>query len=137
MDLPAKSLAAGHRLWNNLIERDGGSVNETEFAAMLQTSRPELQRLHSLHQVLAFCDNQGSTRYPVWQLIAGSSRLLPGLGDVLSTVMQAGADDRAAVVFFLLPHSSLTDDRPLDRLRTGDLGSVMEAASTWGRQGAR
>jgi hypothetical protein len=110
-------------------------VTARTFAPLVGVSHVTVLNRREKGELLAVKSENGSFLFPVWQVQDG--RVLKGLPEVIRAMKHSGAEDIAILGFFLEAHDSLQAQRPLDILRTGDIESVLEAASTWGGHGSR
>ncbi len=120
----ANALARGIPALRKLLRAEGGSLSELEVQAKLGVSQAVLLKLVKKRQIVAW--HQGEAlRFPAWQF--GAGRVLPGVAEALQVLP---ADENGAVLFFLSKFGHI-GKRPLDCLRSGETGLVLQAARSW------
>jgi hypothetical protein len=131
---PVRETAALARLLRDLAEeRDptaaqilaGPSMlSADDFAELIGAARETVRQKLKRREVLGLQGAKRGMRYPSWQ-VSGDGALLPHLGEIFDML----GDSPWTVYRFLLQASpALGGRRPLDALRSGDAGAVVEAA---------
>ncbi len=118
-----------------ILAAEGGAQTSLELARALGITKEGVRQRAKRGSLVAL--PMGSALYfPVWQFTNTQEyKPLPGLSDVLRVLPDQDAWGKA--IFLLGGESALDGDRPLDRLRVGDVASVLAAARQFGQQGAR
>lgn len=122
----------GVRARDALLAAEGGPLTAEEAGARLHISRQAIDKRRLGGQLLALTLGRRGYSYPAWQFV--DEGLLPGLPEILALLEEH--PPLAKLRFFLSGNVRLGGDRPLDRLRRGDLDPVRRAARTFGEQGA-
>jgi hypothetical protein len=129
----AAARVRGARQAREILREEGGTVGVGEMGELLGgISAQAVDRRRRKGRLLALPVGKGSYRYPVWQVADGA--VIEGFEEVLPSF---GVEDpwmRAA--FFLSGDARLGGERPLDRLRQGDIEAVKRAAAAYGVHGA-
>ncbi|WP_437728573.1 hypothetical protein [Sorangium sp. So ce861] len=115
-----------------LLAAEGGALSAEEAGEALRLSPQAIEARRAAGRLLAVSTGRRGHLYPAWQF--ADDGVLPGLEEILALL-----DDHPALAkvrFFLSGNHRLDGDRPLDRLRRGDLDPVRLAARTFGEQGA-
>ncbi|AUX42836.1 hypothetical protein SOCE26_042710 [Sorangium cellulosum] len=115
-----------------LLAAEGGTLTAEEVGEVLHLSREAVDRRRAGGGLLAVDIGHRGHLYPSWQF-AGEG-VLPGLEEILALL--AEHPPLARLRFFLSGNHRLGGERPLDRLRRGDLEAVRLAARTFGEHGA-
>lgn len=116
-----------------MLAAEGGTLSAERVGALLHISRQAVDKRRAAGKLLAVEIGRRGYLYPVWQL-SDASDVLPGLEEILALL--AEHPPFAKLRFFLSGNHRLAGDRPLDRLRRGDLKPVRRAAQAFGEQGA-
>jgi hypothetical protein len=124
----ARGLLAKERLLN----AEGGTCTAEEMARALGISRQSVDNRRKKGALIGLDLGKRGYAYPVWQL--GDHGILPGLDRVLAALQDYGP--WTAMIFLLGRNIWLDDDRPLDRLRRGEVDAVLAAAEVYGEQTA-
>jgi len=99
-------------------------------ATFMETTEEQFDQLMNIQRkLIGWHDElQDAARFPMWQFKDGA--LLGGLEEVL-VALNAGnlLDDIGRILFFVSNHGCLGGERPLDRLRAGDVNEVLRAAA--------
>lgn len=136
VDIVADPLAAarirGLRQREELLTQEGGTIGPAEVAKILGLSRQGVDKRRHSGKLLAIEAGRRGFRYPVFQFVDGG--VLPGLEEVLEVL--ATHPPLAQLEFFVSGDHRIGGDRPLDRVRRGDLESVKRAASEFRSHGA-
>lgn len=122
----------GLRASVDLLQAEGGTLSAEEVAVGLGITRQAVDRRRRGHRVLGLDTGRRGYAYPVWQF--GSHGVLTGLPEVLAVFTIDSPWMQAA--WFLSNNYRLGGARPLDRLRSGDFGEVLQAARAFGEHGA-
>lgn len=129
----AAARVRGARQAREILQEEGGTVGTKEMGDLLGgISAQAVDKRRRKGKLLALPAGKGGYRYPVWQVRGGT--VVEGLEEVLGVF---GVEDpwmRAA--FFLSGDARLDGERPLDRLKLGDVGPVKQAAAAYGMHGA-
>jgi hypothetical protein len=127
----AKAKIRGLLAKPKLLEAENGCVSAEEAAQILGITRQAVDKRRKQGKLIALPAGR-SHRYPAWQFSDGKT--LPGLESALSTL--SIRDPWMQTAWMLNGNFSLEGDRPLDRLRAGNLDAVVAAAALYGEQGA-
>lgn len=103
-----------------------------EAADALGLTRQGVDRRRRAGRLLALSMGKRGYLYPVWQFTQGGT--LRGLEETLDAFQDIGP--WAQLAWFISPNTRLGGEPPLDMLRAGEIGRVVEAASVYGEQGA-
>jgi hypothetical protein len=122
----------GLRARDALLSAEGGTLGADEVGAVLRISRQAVDKRRAAGKLLALKVGRRGYLYPAWQLVEEGT--LAGFEEILALV--AEHPPLAQIRFFLSGSHRLGGDRPLDRLRRGDVESVKRAARAFGEQGA-
>ena len=125
----AEAKRRGLEAQRRILHEEGGTVGAQEMGELLggMGARAVDERRRK-GRLLALPADGGVYRYPVWQVEGGA--VIGGFEGVLGAL---GVEDpwmRAA--FFLSGDVRLGGERPLDRLKRGDVRAVGRAASAYG-----
>jgi len=115
-----------------LLEAEGGPLGVSDVATILDITRQAVDQRRKRGNLLALETGRHGYRYPAWQFDDGGT--IDGLEAVLDTLEDH--DPWMTLRFFLGAHPRLDGDRPLDRLRSGDVDPVLNAAERYGHHGA-
>ena len=122
----------GLRARDALLAAEGGTLSAEEVGKRLRISRQAVDKRRTAGKLLALEVGRRGYLYPAWQFTQAG--VLPGMEEILALV--AEHPPLAQVRFFLSGNHRLGGDRPLDRLRRGELEPVKRAARMFGEQGA-
>jgi Rv2175c C-terminal domain of unknown function len=126
-----RSLGAG----NELHHAEGGGLSDSEFAARLGIrSRETIRQYRTKNLIFGWFKGLRICRYPPWQI--HGNQLLPGLDKVIAVLKDKGMQPIAMISYFLTPSTHLSDARPLDLLRKGQVEEVVADAQRYGDIGA-
>lgn len=114
----------------DLLAVEGGTLSAEAVGARLHISRQAVDKRRAAGKLLAVEIGRRGYLYPAWQLAENGA--VPGIEELLALL--AGHSPLAKVRFFVSGNLYLNGDRPLDRLRGGDLEAVRHAARTFGEQ---
>lgn len=122
---------------DELLAEEGGvaSAEEVKRRRLLPLSRQAIDRRRARGDLLAVDVGKRGYLYPVWQF-AAETGTLPGLERVLEVLRSKDVSPISQVRFFLSGSHRLNGDRPLDRLRRGDVDAVLRDANAFLDQGA-
>ncbi|WP_437603350.1 hypothetical protein [Sorangium sp. So ce590] len=115
-----------------LLAAEGGTLIAEEVGEGLHLSPQAIEARRAAGRLLAVDIGRRGHLYPAWQF--ADEGVLPGLEEILTLLDEH--PPLAKVRFFLSGNHRLDGDRPLDRLRRGDVEPVRLAARTFGEQGA-
>ncbi len=115
-----------------LLAQEGGMISATEASTILGLSRQGVDKRRRGNKLLALEGGRRGYQYPLWQFMNGT--VLPGLDQVLGIL--AEHPPLTQMQFFLAGNHRLGKERPLDRLRNGDIETVKRAASAFRIHGA-
>ncbi len=118
---------------DEILAAEGGTLGGEEVGALLHISRQAVDKRRATGKLLAVEIGRRGYLYPAWQF-TDEGGVLAGLEDVLPLL--AEEPPFARLRFFLSGNRRLRGERPLDRLRRGELEPVLRAARMFGEQGA-
>ena len=131
---PIRETAALARLLRDLAEeRDPtaaqilagpGMLSADDFAELIGAARETVRQKLKRREVLGLQGAKRGVRYPTWQ-VSGDGALLPHLTEIFDTL---GESPWTVYRFLLQASPALGGRRPLDALRSGETGAVIEAA---------
>ncbi len=122
----------GIELRNQILRPDGGTGTAKEAAALLGLKTPNaIYNQIRTRRLLAVPVGNRQTRLPAWQFEKG--QVLPGLHEALEALPDG--DPWWNLLFFVGHAPYLGGRRPLDVLKKGDVGAVVEAAHAHGQGG--
>ena len=104
------------------------------MATLLGMTRQAVDLRHTQGKLLAIDLGLRRKLYPRWQFTEAG--VLPGLDAVLGVLRDGGAPPWSCVRFFLSRNTRLGGQRPIDRLRRGDIKPVLAAAAAFDQHGA-
>jgi len=116
---------AGRQAIDALKEAEGGQVDRTKAAELLDISLAQLYNRIDQHKVVTWVDASGRYRFPKWQF--GVNGMLQGVQDCLQLLGKA--DEWAVMRFFLTPSTAAGDASPLKLLRAGRIEEAKHIAS--------
>jgi|HubBroStandDraft_6_1064221.scaffolds.fasta_scaffold1132495_1 hypothetical protein len=122
----------GLRARDALLAAEGGTLGAEDVGALLHISRQAVDKRRAAGKLLAVEIGRRGYLYPAWQF--AEDGVLSGLEEILALLVEHPS--LARLRFFLSGSLRLAGDRPLDRLRRGDIAAVRRAARTFGEQGA-
>jgi hypothetical protein len=130
-DKLANALARGLSVREKMAAEEGGHISANEAARQLEVSKQSVLNMYHAGKLLAWkTEKQGAIQFPVWQF-TGNHRL-SGLKEVLAKLNQGKVlDDWGKIGFFLQPHESLGNRRPLDLLRENKQDMVLKIAEAY------
>jgi hypothetical protein len=115
-----------------ILEAEGGTMTVSEVASLLGITRQAVEKRRKAGKLIALSLGRRGYAYPRWQFTV--DRVLPGIDAVLGELDLP--DGWGQVGFFLSPNTRLSQQRPLDVLRAGDLDDAVQAAGAYGETGA-
>ncbi len=132
-DARARALLAGVRIAQEDLRAAGGSFGLDEVKTLLRgISRQAVDKRVQEGSLLAVPGPSNHRRFPTLQFTED------GLVDGLDAVIAAlpSRNPWTILNFLALPDDRLHGRKPIDVLKTGDVGLVVEAAKRLGQQGA-
>lgn len=133
-DALASARTRGLKLQREALDAEGGALGAQEVADLLGLSRQAVDLRRAGGKLLAFDLGLRRNLYPRWQFTERG--VLPGLGEALAVLREDRTPPWSCLRFFLSNNLRLEDERPLDRLRRGDVAAVVNAARHFDQQGA-
>ncbi len=122
----------GLQVRERLLASEGGTLTAEEAAQILGVSRQAIDNRRKRGGLLAVQLGRRGYRYPAWQFSADG--VLPGLRETLKAL--ADYSPWIQLAFLRNDNGWLDGRRPLDALRAGDVGAVLNAARQYGEQSA-
>jgi hypothetical protein len=116
---------AGRQAIDALKEAEGGHVDRTKAAELLDIGLAQLYNRLDQKKVVAWVDAAGRYHFPKWQF--GVNGLLHGVSECLQILGKA--DEWAVMRFFLTPSTAAGDVSPLQLLRAGRIEEAKQIAS--------
>ena len=115
-----------------LLKESGGVLRSKEAADLLGISRQALDKRRRQGRIIGLTQGRRGYAYPVWQF---EGRKIQGnLEKVLRRLKDH--DPWMQLTFFLNANDRLDGKSPLELLRLGEVEPVLEAAASYGEQGA-
>jgi hypothetical protein len=111
---------------------EGGTYSAEQVGESLGITRQAVEKRRRAKKLIALFLGRHGYRYPVWQLT--ESKVLPGLEKVLAVL--APHDEWMQVAFFVSENPRLEKRTPIEMLKAGELGQVLDAAEVYGEHGA-
>ncbi len=135
--LAAKDPLAAARLrgmerQQSLVKKSGGVVRGEEAAAFLSISRQAVDKRRRQGHLIGLTQGRRGYAYPAWQFEGGKT--LANLERVLDALRDH--DPWMQLTFFVNANDRLNGRSPLEMLRSGKLDPVLQAAASFGEQGA-
>ncbi|KYF66317.1 hypothetical protein [Sorangium cellulosum] len=115
-----------------LLAAEGGTLTAEDVGEVLHLSPDAIEARRAAGRLLAVDVGRRGHLYPAWQF--ADEGVLPGFEEILALL--AEHPPLAKMRFFLSGNHRLDGERPLDRVRRGDLDAVRRAARTFGEHGA-
>jgi hypothetical protein len=128
----ARALERGRIARAELEEDEGGSKSSEQIAELLGITRQAVDQRRRARRLVAWQNDAGHWRFPVWQFDPQTARPYPGLPPILAALP---GDPWSDMIFFLSRDETL-GTRPLDLLRGGRAKRVVPAALRYAGQGA-
>ena len=129
----AKAELRGALAQRELLAEGGGALSAADVAKVLGISRQAVDKRRKTRQLLAVELPKRGLLYPAWQF-SHAGAVLSGIPQILDALRED--DAWAQLRFFVSGNDGLAGARPVDRLRAGDVASVLHAAATFGEHGA-
>ena len=123
-----RGMVRQHQLVNNF----GGAIKVEEVAGLLGITRQAVDKRRREGRLIGLTQGRRGYAYPVWQFERGGT--LTHLERVLDALRKH--DPWMQLSFFVNPNARLSETSPLEALREGNLDPVLQAAETFGEQGA-
>ncbi len=117
---------------HSLLKKGGGVLRGVEAANLLGISRQALDKRRRRNQLIGLTQGRRGYAYPAWQFEDGKT--LANLEKVLGRL--SDHDPWMQLTFFLNSNDRLEGRSPLDLLRSGQVDRVLQAAASYGEQGA-
>jgi len=128
----APAFIRGIEAKRKLIEEHGGTLSAERAAEILNITRQAVDKRRRNGKLIGLNMGRHGYRYPTWQFT--ESGVLPGLEDVLAAL--ATHDEWMQAAFFLGKNPRLSDSTPIETLKRGKVGRVLDAAEMYGEHGA-
>ena len=128
----AEAQIRGIKIKQEILSAEGGTISSEDAAKILNITRQGIDKRRKAGHLIGVSVGRRGYRYPVWQF-AGDG-ILKGLDKVFSELI--GHDPFMQIIFILNPNTRLDGDTPLNKLRSGDVASVIAAAKAYGEHGA-
>lgn len=128
----ASARLRGLRSREAFLSAEGGTLTARQVADLLGITRQAVDNRRKRGKLIAVELGRRGYAYSAWQFRTGSA--LPGLDRVIAAFPETSA--WALIAFVLNGNAWLGGDRPLDRLRNGQIDEVIAAASQYGEQDA-
>jgi hypothetical protein len=122
----------GIRLKQELLNTEGGVISSEQVAKLLNLTRQGVDKRRASGKLIGVSMGRRGYAYPLWQFQDG--QVLSGLETVLKAMKEH--TPWTQVMFMLTGDLRLEGETPLVRLRQGDIDSVVQAARSYGEQGA-
>ena len=116
----------------SLLKANGGVLSGEEAAELLGISRQAVDKRRRNGQLIGLTQGRRGYAYPAWQFDAG--RTVSNLDTVLDALKDH--DSWMQFAFFVNPNDLLRGKTPLEQLRSGEIEAVLQAAASYGVQGA-
>jgi hypothetical protein len=130
----ARAILRGFEIAEGDLREAGGAFNLSEVTQLMHgVSRQRIEQRVKERSLLAVPGPSGRRRYPTAQFTPEGG-VIEGLRDVLSAFPTNSP--WMMLNFLVNPDSRLNGKKPLDVLKQGDVGRVVEAAKSVGVQGA-
>jgi hypothetical protein len=125
-------LARGALARKRLEQAEGGAIAAEDVADLLGLSRQGFDYLRKTKRIVAWRLGGGKWNYPVWQFHEG--RVRRGISECLKELVSD--DSWSQMIFFLSPRESLSGQRPLDLIVSGNISGAMAVAGRHQQHGA-
>lgn len=133
-DARARAILRGKEISEADLRRNGGAYSLEQVQKLLGgVSRQSIEKRVREYSLLAVPGPSNRRRYPTIQF-NGDGTVVQGLRDVLET-LNFGSP-WSALNFLVNADDRLDNARPIDLLRRGEIGLVVESARRMGEQGA-
>jgi hypothetical protein len=137
-DLPSADPLASARLRGNiakaqLLTAEGGCISTKDVKEILGISEQAIDKRRRAGKLIALPTGR-TYGFPRWQFSLGST--ISGLETVLQQLTRQIHDPWMQAAWMLNSQTRLGGESPLAKLRQGNLAEVLQAAETYGEQGA-
>jgi biotin operon repressor len=122
----------GAKRQQGLLEASGGVLTGEEAAKILGISRQAVDKRRRQGQLIGLTQGKRGYAYPAWQFEGG--RTVANLEKVLARLRSH--DPWMQLTFFVNANDRLNGRSPLEQLRSGELEPILQAAESYGEQGA-
>lgn len=123
----------GAAMRKQMLEAHGGAMSAEQAGRLLGLTRQAVEARRRRGELLAYVIEGPRYRYPRWQF--GSDELvLAGLDRVLAALGEMSPWSKGA--FMTTGDNRLNGATPVERLATGDIEAVVQAAAAYGEQDA-
>jgi biotin operon repressor len=122
----------GVKRQQSLVEESGRVLRAQQVAEILGISRQAVDKRRRQSQLIGLTQGRRGYAYPAWQFENG--RTIADLELVLARLRDH--DPWMKLTFFINPNDRLNGASPLQTLRSGKTESVLQAAESYGVQGA-
>lgn len=122
----------GAKRQQGLLEASGGVLSGEEAAKILGISRQAVDKRRRQSQLIGLTQGKRGYAYPAWQFEGG--RTVANLEKVLARLRSH--DPWMQLTFFVNANDRLNGRSPLEQLRSGELEPILQAAESYGEQGA-
>lgn len=116
----------------DLLTKSGGVLRGQDAAELLGISRQALDKRRRQGYVIGLTQGRRGYAYPAWQFEGGKT--LNSLEKILGQLRDH--DPWMQLTFFLNANDRLNGNSPLELLRSGKVEPILEAAASYGQQGA-
>jgi hypothetical protein len=116
----------------SLVEKSVGMLKGESAAKVLGISRQAVDKRRRQNRLVGLTQGRRGYAYPIWQFEGGKT--LANLETVLDRLRNH--DPWMQLAFFLNANDRLGGSSPLEMLRSGKVEPVLEAAASYGEQGA-
>jgi biotin operon repressor len=110
----------------------GGTISSEQVAKLLNLTRQGVDKRRASGKLIGISMGRRGYAYPLWQFQDG--HVLSGLETVLKAMKEHAPWTQ--IMFMLTGDLRLEGETPLARFRQGDIDSVVQAARSYGEQGA-
>lgn len=115
-----------------ILSEDGGMLSAEKVGEVLTISRQAVEKRRKAGRLIGVSLGRRGFGYPSWQF--SERGILAGLEAVLDVLKPHDAWTK--LVFLTSANAATNDKKPLAVLRSGDVEKVLDAARTYGEQGA-
>lgn len=116
---------------NSLDERIGPFYDTKTVAERLKRSRSTVYRLMARREILGLRTSDNKLLFPIWQFDT-DGEVPKRLSEVLAAMDPGLNDGWGDALWLFSPAAFLDVDRPIDRIRQGDLDEVLSVATRIG-----
>jgi hypothetical protein len=128
----ASPFLQGLQAQQELLKEAGGLMSTEQVAELLGVSRQAVDKRRVNGKLIAIAQGGRGVGYPTCQF--ANRRSVTGLDHVLEAL--SGLDPWMQLTFLVSPNLQLGGRKPIDLMRKGELGLVLEAADCFGEHGA-